>query len=121
MPSKSDLIRLKHMRDAAEKALRFTSGKSRGDLSVDEQLALACIRLIEIIGEAAAKVGMETKERLSEIPWNDIVGTRNRLIHGYEEVDLDIVWQILKQDLPDLLERLDRRIKEEGDQPALWQ
>jgi uncharacterized protein with HEPN domain len=121
MSPKSDLIRLKHMRDAAEKAVKFTLGKSRRDLSQDEQLALACVRLIEIVGEAAAKVSQETKERLKEIPWNEIVGTRNRLIHGYEEVDLDIVWQILGQDLPDLLEKLNLRIKEEGDQPALWQ
>jgi uncharacterized protein with HEPN domain len=92
MPQKSDLIRLKHMRDAAQKARQFTVGKSRADLTTDEQLSLACVRLIEIIGEAAAKVSAGTKARLSEISWNGIIGTRNRLIYGYEEVDLDIVW-----------------------------
>lgn len=121
MPPKSDLVRLKHMRDAAEKAIKFMLGKSRMDLTVDEQLSLACVRLIEVIGEAAAKVSQETRERLNEIPWIDIIGTRNRLIHGYEEVDLDIVWQILEQDLSDLLDKLNRRLKEEGDQSSLWQ
>jgi len=120
MPQKSDLIRLRHMRDAAEKALRFISGKSRGDLSADEQLSLACVRLLEILGEAAAKVTSETKVRLATIPWNDIVGTRNRLIHGYEEVDLDIVWQILKHDLPALHKQLADAVQDQDDQQALW-
>ncbi len=121
MPPKSDLIRLKHMRDAAEKACKFTLGSSRIDLTVNEQLSLACVRLIEVIGEAATKISQETREELDEIPWNNIIGTRNRLIHGYEEVDLDIVWQILEKDLPELLDKLNRKLKEGGDQSSLRQ
>jgi len=81
MPKKSDVIRLRHMLDAADKARSFTEGKARLDLDRDEKLALAHVRLIEVIGEAAAKVSAEVQERNSTIPWKEIVGTRNRLIH----------------------------------------
>lgn len=110
MPAKSDLIRLRHMLGAAEKALRFTRGKTRADLDRDEQLSLALVRILEIIGEAAAKVTVDCQTRNPAVPWKDIVGTRNRLIHGYEEVDLDIVWQIVSGDLPGLVDDLETAI-----------
>jgi uncharacterized protein with HEPN domain len=119
MPPKSDQIRIRHMVDAAQKALSFTKGRTRRDLDSDDQLALATVRLIEIIGEAAAKITPETREAHPEIPWNDIVGTRNRLIHGYEDVDLNIVWQIVKEDLPDLLRKLLTIVGEKGAQGEL--
>lgn len=103
MPAKSDLIRLRHMLGAAEKALHFTRGKTRADLDREEQLSLALVRILEIIGEAAAKVTLDCQARNPMVPWKEIVGTRNRLIHGYEEVDLDIVWQIVSGDLPGLV------------------
>ena len=77
------------MYDAVQKAIQFTIGKERNDLTVNEQLAL--VRLIEILAEAASKVTSETQRRHPMIPWKQIIGTRNRLIHGYEEVDLDIL------------------------------
>jgi uncharacterized protein with HEPN domain len=119
MPAKSDLIRIRHMLSAAEKALSFTQGRLRSDLDRDDQLALATVRLIEIIGEAAAKISPETREAHPEVPWNDIVGTRNRLIHGYEDVDLNIVWQIVKEDVPELLRKLQNIVGEKGTQGEL--
>jgi uncharacterized protein with HEPN domain len=119
MLPKSDQIRIRHMADAAQKALNFTKGKTRPDLDEDDQMALATVRLIEIIGEAAAKITPETREAHPVVPWNDIVGTRNRLIHGYEDVDLNIVWQIVKEDLPDLLRKLLNILGEKGMQGEL--
>ena len=110
MPKKSDIVRLRHMLDAAEKAVRFAEGKTRPDLDRDEKLALAVVRLIEIIGEAAVKVSGDVQAKHSSIPWKEVVGTRNRLIHGYEEVDLDIVWQIVSVDLPRLVPSLHEAI-----------
>jgi uncharacterized protein with HEPN domain len=102
MTQKSNIIRMRHMMDAANKARSFIEGKTRIDLDDDEKLALALARLVEIIGEAASKIPESVRNRLGHIPWKDIVGTRNRLIHGYEEVDNDVLWEIVKSDLPKL-------------------
>jgi len=67
---------------------------------------LALTRLVEIIGEAAARVSAQTREQYPDIPWIEMIGLRNRLIHGYDAVDLDILWDILKEDLPPLIQRL---------------
>src|SRR3989304_2534712 len=89
MPSpKSDAIRMRHMLDACRKALLFTENKSRSDLDSNEKLALALVRLVEIIGEAASKITPDVQQRFSSIPWREITGTRNRLIHGYDQVNL---------------------------------
>jgi uncharacterized protein with HEPN domain len=122
MTKKSDTIRLRHMFDACHKAMEFLKGRDRSSLDQDEKLALALVRLIEIIGEAAAKVSIEVQFKNAEIPWKDIVGTRNRLIHGYEDVDLDIVWQIVTEDLPVLSGNLRTALKRETgtDQESLW-
>jgi uncharacterized protein with HEPN domain len=122
MPKKSDIIRLRHMLDASLKAAEFARGHDRPDLDRDEKLALALVRLIEIIGEAAAKVSPDVQVTNAQIPWKDIVGTRNRLIHGYEDVDLDVVWQIVSVDLPVLSNQLASALTRETgtDQQALW-
>jgi uncharacterized protein with HEPN domain len=68
-------------------------GKTRPDLDRDRLLNLALVRLLEIVGEAASRMPQEERARHPEIPWSDIVSLRNRLIHGYDEVDFDILWQ----------------------------
>mgnify|MGYP001329820347 CR=1 FL=1 len=123
MPTaKSDIIRLRHMLDATQKAIRFTTGKSRSDLVTDEQLSLALVRLVEILGEAAAKVTIDVQQKYSAIPWRQIIGTRNRLIHGYEDVNMDILWQIITHDLPPLVKILQTAIESEEhtEQPNLF-
>ena len=102
-----DEVRLRHMLDAARKTLAFTKGRSRTDLDTDEQLTLAVVRLLEIIGEAAKQVTTETRAAHPAIPWREIAGTRDRLIHGYFDVDLDVVWSIASRDLPGLVASLE--------------
>jgi uncharacterized protein with HEPN domain len=65
---------------------------------------------LEVVGEAAARVTAPTRSRLSAVPWQSIVGMRNRLIHGYDEVDLDVVWEVVEKDLPPLIEALDKEL-----------
>ena len=101
-----DDIRLKHMLDSAEEAVEFAVGKSRNDLDDDRKLLLAIIKSIEIIGEAASKMSEARKAEDDSIPWKDIVGMRNRLSHGYFDVNLDVVWQTVKTDLPNLIKAL---------------
>ncbi len=95
------------MLDAAHKAVTFTQGRVRADLDDDELLALALVRLLEIVGEASKSVSQSARKKCPEIPWKQIAGTRNRLIHGYHDVDLDIIWQIVTDDLPPLIEALE--------------
>lgn len=102
--SQNDLAFLHHMLDASQKAMSFVEGCEKSDFESDEMLQLAAVRLIEIIGEASCKISPQTRNMKPEIPWVAIAGTRNRLIHGYFNVDLDIVWVILTNNLP-LLEQ----------------
>jgi uncharacterized protein with HEPN domain len=96
------------MREAAEKAIAYTVGRDRSILDSDEMRTLAVVRLVEIIGEAARAVSEPTRTQFPEVSWRQIVGTRDRLIHGYEEVDLDILWTIVTDDLPVLVAELNR-------------
>ena len=99
-------VRLRHMLDHAREAIALTQGKTRADLDSDRILNLALVRLLEIVGEAGNRVPKEERALHPEIPWAQIVGLRNRLIHGYDAVDNDILWQILAHDLPTLVTAL---------------
>jgi uncharacterized protein with HEPN domain len=95
------------MRDFARKAIQLTQGKSRADLENDEVLRLALTRLVELIGEAASHMPPERQAQYPEIPWAKMVSMRNRLIHGYDFVDNDILWDTLQVDFPGLLAQLE--------------
>lgn len=111
---KDDLIRLRHMIDAAKEALSFAKGKDRKDLYTDRMLALSIVKSIEIIGEAASTVTKEFRERCQEIPWANIIAMRNRLIHVYFDIDLDRVWDTITDDLPPLIALLEKAILKES-------
>ena len=99
--------RLIHMLAAARRAVSLTEGRARSDLDDDDVLALALTRLLEILGEAAKGVSSETKERHPGLPWFQMAATRDRIIHGYFSVDLNIVWQIVRHDLPPVVAALE--------------
>lgn len=102
------------MLDYSRKACEFTQNKTQSDLEADEVLTLAIVRLIEIIGEAAANVSLERREQLSDIPWSEIVGMRNRVVHAYFDVDFNIVWDTLENNLPLLISQLETILRDEG-------
>lgn len=91
MSRRNDYLRLSDMLAAAGEASEFACGKTESDLSHDRQLALALLKCIEIIGEAAARVGEETRNRHPSLPWADMVWMRNRLVHGYFDIDLSLL------------------------------
>ena len=107
MTRHDDRIRLQHMLDHAREAIVMVNEKERADLAHDRMLELATVRLIEVIGEAAARVSAEGREKFTSIPWQEVVGMRNRLIHGYDQVDLDILWNTIEIDLPPLITALE--------------
>ena len=110
MSKEEALIRYRHMLDNALKARVLTQGKKREDLDAAWINTLALVRLLEVIGEAANRVPTEEQTLHSEIPWPEIIALRNRLIHGYDSIDLDILWQIINQDLDPLIESLEKII-----------
>lgn len=112
MPKIDDLTRLKHIKEATIEAINFVEGRCRQDLETERMLSLALVRLIEIIGEAANNISVDKQNQYSEIPWRRMVGMRNRLSHAYFEVDLDIVWQVVSQDLPKILPQIETAISE---------
>jgi uncharacterized protein with HEPN domain len=104
------LIALHHMLDHARESVEMAQGKSRQDLDDDRTFNLAQARLLEIIGEAANRIPVEFQMEHPKIAWGQIVSLRNRLIHGYDAVDFDIMWSIIQSDLPDLIEKLENII-----------
>ena len=105
---KDDAVRLFHMLEAAQEAVSFAEDKTRADLNIDRKLVLALVKDIEIIGEAAANVTAERRRELMQIPWNKIVGMRNRLIHAYFEIDLDVLWKTITEDILPLISALEK-------------
>lgn len=90
MKRTNPLVPLRHMLDYAREALALSQGKSRSDLDTNRLFNLALTHLVELIGEAASRVRVEDRPRYPDIPWAQVVSMRNRLIHGYDMVDLDI-------------------------------
>ena len=112
MKRPDDQVRLQHMLEAADKTVRLAKGRQRADLETDETLVLALTRLLEIIGEAANGVSAALRDANPKIPWKQIIGARHHFIHGYFDVDHDIIWQILQTDLPPLITDLKKLIKQ---------
>ena len=110
---KDDAIRLRHMLDAAKDAEHFIKGKTRNDLNTDRKLELALVKCVEIVGEAAVNVSKEYRDSLHQIPWADIIGMRNRLIHAYFDINLDILWKTITDDLPPLIIELEKIVPPE--------
>lgn len=110
-----DLIRFRHMREAARSALKFADGRRREDIEDDQMLSLSLTRLVEIIGEAASRVTQQTRDEHPELAWRDMVTMRNRLIHAYFDISLDILWQTVVEDLPVLVELVEHVISSEPD------
>ncbi len=100
------------MRDAARDALAFAEGRDPSELPADRLLAYALVKALEIVGEAANKVSPATQDRFEDIPWRGILGMRNRTIHGYQEIDHDIVWRTVPVRLPELLVAVEAAITE---------
>ncbi len=106
MTQHDDRIRLQHMLDHASEGVNMVRGKRRDDLNRDRMLQLALVRLVEIVGEAATRVSVEGQRRYASIPWQVVRGMPNRLVHGYDRIDLDVLWDTIEYDLPPLIAEL---------------
>ena len=103
---KDDLVYVGHMLDMARKAEEKIKGKNRSDYDRDENLRMALTHLIQVIGEAARHVSPEFQREHQGIPWKNIIGMRNKVVHDYMHVDYDILWDVVTADLPSLITEL---------------
>lgn len=111
---RSDAAYLLDMLLAARDALSFTTGMSFDDFVRDRRTQLSVLKSVEIVGEAAAQVGEDTKRAHPDIPWREIVGMRNRLVHAYFAIDLRLVWDTVRDDLPALISLLEPLVPPEA-------
>ena len=105
---KDDTVYFGHMLEIAQKATVKASGISKKHFDTNEDVQLVLAHLVQIIGEAAAQVSEQGRTAHSEIPWREITGTRNKIVHDYMGVDFDVVWEIVTRDLPPLARMLER-------------
>jgi len=110
MSRHDEITYLRHMRDYAAETVLFTRDRARSDLDSDRMLMLATCRLLEMMGESACQLPARFRDEAAGIPWKQLIGLRHRLVHAYDQVDLEIIWNIATVDLPPLIASLDRLI-----------
>jgi uncharacterized protein with HEPN domain len=110
MSRRDDSVPMRHMLDYAPEVGAMVRGRTRQDLDADRMFQLALTHLVMIIGEAANRVSAAGRDRYREIPWPQIVSTRNRIIHGYDAVNYDVVWDIATLEMPTLITALERAL-----------
>jgi len=106
MSRRDNRITFQHMLDYIEEGISMADGRTRSELESDRMFFLAMLKLVEIVGEAATRITEAGREAHPDIPWRELVSTRNRLIHGYDTVDKNILWQIVTCDFPPLARRI---------------
>jgi len=101
-----DAVYIAHILELARKAISKLHGKRREDFDGNEDLRLALAHLVQTIGEAARRISPEGRERIRVVPWHRVIGMRHRIVHDYMDVDYDILWQVVTENLPELIELL---------------
>ena len=103
---KDDLVYVDDILSAIQKINRFCKSVKKPDFMMNDLLMDAVVRNLEIIGEASSKLTMSFRKKHREIEWRKIIGMRNRIIHAYDTVDFEIVWDVVREDLPALKKKL---------------
>ncbi len=105
---KDDRVYLQHILDAIHRIETYTNGVSKEKYMQDGLLQDGVVHQLEIIGEASTNLSEEFRERYSEIPWGQIIGLRNRIVHAYFDINLEITWDIVQGDIPELKQQVER-------------
>ena len=113
MSRRDDNTLLQDMIEAARSAVSAIEGSEPPALATDHVRALGLVKCLEIVGEAAGRLSADFRDRHAAIPWKQIIGMRNRLVHAYFEIDYEQVWKALTEDLPPLIEQWARILADE--------
>jgi uncharacterized protein with HEPN domain len=113
LTQRDDAALLRDMLNFASRAREASAGRSRTDLDDDPVLTAALERFVELIGEAASRLSRETRNANPQVQWREMIALRNRLVHGYFTVDLEILWNIVQDDIPTLINALERSMDTE--------
>ena len=109
-----DLTRLRHMLDASLEAVSFLGNIDANGLSENRLVCQAVVRSLEIVGEAASQISVVYRDAHRAVPWQKIIGMRNRIVHAYFDIDYEVVEKTVKQDLPALIQQLKKLIGDYG-------
>lgn len=112
MSKRDARLLLQDMLESLEKIERYTAGLTFERFAQDDRTVDAVVRNLEVIGEAARQIPSEVRERCPEVPWRRVIGLRNVVVHEYFAVDVEIVWTVVRQSLPELKEALRRMMAE---------
>lgn len=110
---KDEMVYLGHMLDYARSAVNKIEGKEKSDFDEDENLRFALAYTLQVIGEAARNITPETRDRYKQIPWSDITGMRHRIVHNYINVKFEIVWDVVRYELSNLIVELEKIVPPE--------
>lgn len=111
MSRRDPRVYIHHMLDHASEALEMTQGRSRGDLDTDRTLELSLVRLMEVVGEASRRVPQDLRTQYPDVPWDK---TSDSLVHTYDEINFDRLWEIIQDQVPLLIEQLEAILDEQG-------
>ncbi|MXX54080.1 MAG: DUF86 domain-containing protein [Dehalococcoidia bacterium] len=114
MTRRDPMVYVFHMMDYSRDAVDIAQDYSRADLDTNRMLRYALIKAVETIGEAASRVPEDYRTQYPEIPWRETRDLRNRLVHEYDRIDLDTLWNIIQDHIPPLIEQLEDLISQEA-------
>ena len=111
MSQPDPLLGVRHMLDYSREAVELLGSRPLEELRSNRVLQLALVQLIEIVGEAGSRVPEDVRQANPELPWKQAIGMRHRLIHGYEFVDYEIIFDTVRDSLPPLIAQLEKLLQ----------
>ena len=114
MSDHDDRLPMHQMLEHAREAVEMIRGRHRAQLESNRMLQLALVHLVQVVGEAAARVSREGQARHPDVPWRQAIGTWNRRVHGYDRIDYDVVWDTIAEDFPGLVAALEQALSGES-------
>lgn len=116
MTRRDPMVAIYHMRDHTRNTMEMARGHTRADIDNNMVLRYALMKAVETIGEAASRVPGDFRSRYPQIPWQETRSIRNRLVHAYNRINFDTLWDIIQNDIPPLIEQLEDLIVKETSQ-----